>query len=353
MRLDPIATVEACYAAVPDEDAWLRGILESLSPLDFGLGVFAEAYDSSAPSGYGLERRATLGPVPEGVLDDLQRLRLATPPEVLRRIFCPPPPVKLAVGSARSIGGIVPGLVAEFCRKWGTRDCLGMFAVDAGGRALMVGSPIPVGRRLPPPHLVKQLERVSAHLVSGFRLRRALGERPAIPEDAEAVLDPAGRVLHAAGEAGDRDAREGLVDAVRRWERARGRLRLADPEEALSLWKGLVDGTWSLLDHADSDGRRFVLARRNEPGVRDPKALGPRERAVLAFAAMGHQNKYIAYLLGLAPSTVATHLRSACRRLGLGSRREIIETFAALVRGGGGTDPAPPPRDPRDDGPST
>jgi DNA-binding CsgD family transcriptional regulator len=337
MRLDPIATVEACYRPGTDEDAWLRGVLESLRPIDFGMGLFAEAYDPSEQSGYALERRATLGPVPEGVMEDLQLMRRTVPPELVRRIFSPAPPVKYAVVSAKRIGREALGLTEQFFRRWGTRDSLAMFAVDADGRSLMVGSSIPTAGRLPPARVVRQLERVAAHLVSGFRLRRALGGRTAGPEDAEAVLDPGGRVLHATGGARPREVREGLVDALRRSERARGRLRVADPEEALALWNGLIEGTWSLLDHAESDGRRFVLARRNAPGVSDPKALAPRERVVLAFAAMGHQNKYIAYLLGLSPSTVAAQLRSACRKLGFGSRREAIATFASLVVSGGRT----------------
>ncbi len=346
MRLDPIAAVEACYATELDEEAWLRGILESLRPLDFGLGLFAEAFDPSVPSGHAVERRAALGPLPEGVMEDLQRLRLSLPADLVRSHFGPTPPVRLAQQTARRAGPDVVRVSADFLRKWGARDSLAMFAVDAGGRALMVGSSIPFGGRLPSPRAVKQLERVSAHLVSGFRLRRALEGRLARPDEAEAVLDPGGRLLHADGKARGPEAREGLVEAVRRSERARGRLRMADPEEALLLWKGLVDGTWSLLDHADSDGKRLVLARRNEPGLRDPKALAPRERAVLAFAAMGHQNKFIAYLLGLAPSTVAAHLQSACRKLGFASRREAIETFAPLV-GALASDPRQPHRSTR------
>src|SRR5512143_2854719 len=75
---------------------------------------------------------------------------------------------------------------------------------------------------------------------------------------------------------------------------ARRRVVRADPDEALQLWRGLVDGTWSLVDHHDTDGKRYLLARRNQPGVREPTALTQNERSVLAFAAMGHQNKYIA-----------------------------------------------------------
>jgi DNA-binding NarL/FixJ family response regulator len=88
-----------------------------------------------------------------------------------------------------------------------------------------------------------------------------------------------------------------------------------------------VDGRWSLVDHVEADGRRVVLARRNPPGVRDPRALTARERDVLAHVAQGHGNKHVAYALGLSATTVATHLRRALRKLGLRSRRDAIRLF--------------------------
>ena len=139
-----------------------------------------------------------------------------------------------------------------------------------------------------------------------------------------------------------RQVRRSLADAVRRMDRARGALRRADPEEALGLWRGLVDGTWSLVDHCDSDGKRYVLARRNEPGVRDPKALTQRERSVAAFAAMGHQDKFIGYLLGISAGTVSEHLQSARRKLGLTSRAELIRRFACLLQVDPAGAPGPP-----------
>ena len=145
-------------------------------------------------------------------------------------------------------------------------------------------------------------------------------------------LDPSDRFLHATSAAKEPAAREGLAEAVRRMELARGRLRRADPDEALALWQGLVDGTWSLVDHSDSDGKRYLLARRNEPGMRDPRALARHERAALAFAALGHQNKYISYLLGISVSAVAQNLRTAQRKLGLASRNELIQRFGPLVQ---------------------
>jgi DNA-binding CsgD family transcriptional regulator len=44
----------------------------------------------------------------------------------------------------------------------------------------------------------------------------------------------------------------------------------------------------------------------------------------------------VGYTLGLAPSTVATHLSSAMAKLGLRSRREVIAVLGPLARPGGG-----------------
>jgi len=74
------------------------------------------------------------------------------------------------------------------------------------------------------------------------------------------------------------------------------------------------------------------LARRNQPGIRDPRALLPAERDALAYAALGHSNKYIAYLLGTATSTVASRLSPALRKLGLSSRSEAIDLLGLAAR---------------------
>jgi DNA-binding NarL/FixJ family response regulator len=174
---------------------------------------------------------------------------------------------------------------------------------------------------------VHQLSLVSAHLVAARRLRELEDARSDPVAAAEAILDPSGAVYEARGGARAREERDLLAEAVRRVERARGAARRVAPDEALSLWHGLVNGEWTLVDHVDTDRRRFVLARRNPPGVRDPKALTPRERDVLGYVALGHSNKFVGYMLGLAPSTVAGHLESAARKLGVSSRLELIRAF--------------------------
>jgi DNA-binding NarL/FixJ family response regulator len=133
------------------------------------------------------------------------------------------------------------------------------------------------------------------------------------------VLHPDGRLEHAEQPAQDAEARESLRSGVLALERARGPLRRSNPEQAVRIWQALVAGRWSLLDHFDSDGRRFVVAHRNDAEVPDARGLTHRECQVLAHLALGRSNKMIAYELGLSTSTVAGHLASARAKLRLPS----------------------------------
>jgi len=106
-------------------------------------------------------------------------------------------------------------------------------------------------------------------------------------------------------------------------------MREKDPNSALDVWRGLVAGRWSLVDQFDHDGRRYIIARENEPSTRASVALSDRERQVMGYAARGWANKTIAYHLGLSLSTVATHLSSAAKKLGAASRIEAVQAFRA------------------------
>jgi DNA-binding CsgD family transcriptional regulator len=177
------------------------------------------------------------------------------------------------------------------------------------------------------------LQLVAAHIAAGFRLRRDPVRTEAVtPEGVEAVLDPDGKVHHAEGAAAaSAELRERLRDAARGVFAARGEVRRRDPLRALILWRALVSGRWSLVDRFDSDGRRFVLACHNRPGVRGHRQLTPREAQVATLAALGHPNKVIAYELGIAPSSASTLLTRALRRLNVASRSELVALFAGTL----------------------
>ncbi|HEX9050900.1 MAG TPA: LuxR C-terminal-related transcriptional regulator [Anaeromyxobacter sp.] len=324
MKLDTIGAIEACYSGVEDDATWLRDILGALAPLDQGAGMFAQVFRMEPDGRRPVEASVESLALAPGALHrvDASFTTFGRPAEMWTAMA----PVDFALRRARQVGARAHREVARLFASEGLEDTLGIFAAEPDGRIALVGAPIRSGARHLGGRWLHQLRMFSAHLGSSMRLRRATS-----PRGPDAVLDPGGKVLDAfPGASGA--ARTSLSDAVRRLNRARGPLRHADPDEALQLWQGLVDGTWSLVDQCDRDGKHYVLARRNAPHVRDPKALTDRERAVLAFAALGHQNKFIAYLLGLSPSAVATHLASARRKLGLSSRSELLREFASLVR---------------------
>jgi DNA-binding CsgD family transcriptional regulator len=146
------------------------------------------------------------------------------------------------------------------------------------------------------------------------------------PDDpeTEAVLSADGDVLHATGTAALH--RRSLAEAVVTMDRARRR-KLPDAE-ALESWNALVDGQWSILDLIESDGKRLLLARRNQLNGHDLLALTPLERDVAWLTAIGHSYKYIAYELGINLSGVVRRLNTVLTKLRLGSRGELVRAFA-------------------------
>jgi DNA-binding NarL/FixJ family response regulator len=214
------------------------------------------------------------------------------------------------------------------------RDGCGGIAHTGAGSALALGTAVRE-RRAPDLDLRARWGQVASHLGAGLRLLEAL--RPAARDAAvvEAILEPGGRVCHAQGQACTDSARAVLRAAVRRIDRARTRAGRQDVDAALSSWEGLVSGRWSLVDRFEADGRRYIVARRNDPSVADPRGLDRREAQVAEYLALGHSEKQIAYALGLSPSAVSRLLHSALRKLGLSSRAELAALFAGF---GGGFD---------------
>lgn len=337
MKLDCVKVLETGYARATGEETWLGSLAASLEPLAEGRGVLVSSFDFGA-SGQGLRSLVPSADVPEPVARAYRELFLLAsrgPPALRQTLFAPPPCV---CRSSHRVARLEDGLRAQVARVFagtGVRECLGVAAVEPDGTGLLVS--VPCEREISlAPRTVHQLTLVAAHLCSATRLRSGAADPSAgrdatgLP-DVEAVLTPSGAVRHATGEATGVAARASLAEAVRSVERARGRLRRTDPEEALAIWSALFDGRWSIVECTESDGRRSLLARRNQPGVHDPKALAPAERHVLAYAAMGHSNKYIAYALGVATSTVSSRLATAIRKLGIRSRRDVIELFGGLA----------------------
>jgi len=153
----------------------------------------------------------------------------------------------------------------EIYGPFGIRDFYACCATNLDGHGILLASPTDEPTSIPT-RTRRLWSEVAAHLAAGVRLRNAL--RGTTPLDgAEVVMEPGGRLAHAEGPARAHDARDALRAAAVAMDRARTRVGRAEPEQAIAAWRALIEGRWSLLDHFDSDGRRFLVARENEPAT--------------------------------------------------------------------------------------
>jgi DNA-binding CsgD family transcriptional regulator len=328
---DVVGVIEAAYRVEDgDASAWLaRLVAEARPALDGGLGLVGYFADSMTTEG----EEYCSGPIGVGCPDGWERafrdITGTTPPETRRLIAVGSPVSTLSeqIGERR-----IKQRRAVYAAAYaiGMRDWLGIKAFDPSGRGLVLTAPL-ARKGVAPKPLVRTWNRVAAHLSAGYRLLRRV---PSPAWQPDAILD-AGRqtIVHAEGEARSRTAREILSRAARRIDRARGPLRRAAPEEAVSIWLGLVAGKWSLVEQEDRDGRRHLLARRNVPEAPGASRLTPRERRVLGYAVLGHPIALIAYALGLSEPVVATVLSRVQKKLQARSVAELVSLYRAALAG--------------------
>ena len=95
---------------------------------------------------------------------------------------------------------------------------------------------------------------------------------------------------------------------------------------------GLSAGRWSLVDHWDTDGKRFVLAMRKcLPGLNPFRRSRPVNGASSALAAMGPAaTKKIAYMLGLSQASIARALTHTRTKLNVVTRSELVTVWRAM-----------------------
>lgn len=330
-RSDLVGIIEAAYDGEGSERAWLRRIVEASQPLlGHGLGVTGYLVDATKSGPPRPHMPIAVGS-PRGWRPLWEAMNQAGPwDREIEAVYRNQLPVETM---STTLGGrafeTLNGVVTELGHPLGMRDWLAVKAIDPAGFGCVISAPLPKVTKAPPA-LQRRWGRVAAHLAAGLRLRRS-GRRPsARPDplaDPDAVFGADFRLQHAKGPAEKREARDLLRTAAIAIDRARGRLRHRDPDEAVSLWRGLVDGRWSLLDHFDRDGKRYLIARQNAPAAPPNATLTERERVIVGLAALGRSNKLIAYELGIADSAVSMSLSRAAAKLGVKSRAELIATY--------------------------
>ena len=328
---DWISVVEAAYRLEGSGERWTQGVLEACAPLlDLGEGLVGCEFRRSG-QGYIIECVATRGV--RGAERAVRRIlgfqgaRIGA--DLLFRSGVDFSSVSEAMGERADVGEAVfrGATRGRYADGWGG------IAHTGDGRALVVGTGL-LERQRPDAATCSRWSRAASHLGAGLRLLRTL-ERACGGARDEAVLDSGGTVHHACGPARAQCARDALRDAVRRIDRARTRAGRADADTALASWEALVCGRWSLVDRFDADGRRYLVARRNDPAVSDPRGLSRCEAQAAEFLSLGHSEKQIGYALGISSAAVSRSIRSAVRKLGLRSRAELASLFAGRAAEGG------------------
>lgn len=327
MDFDPIELVELAYQPSTSVQAWRAAMVDPVTRcigpdaqarLAFSYSATGDHELDVVPNELGLDRR--------GAADDLAALgqALSAPPPYLKAVVSA---ILLQPGLNTSCEVAGRGPDTPLARRHGFKDSSAIIIHPGSGHTPIVFATLLKDvYRISSPQRV-MWRRIAAHLAAGCRLS---GRQPTTEaSDVECVLSAGGQVLEARGAAMDRDVRKELRDAVKRIDRARsGRMR-KDAMAALETWTGLFSGRWSMVDHYESDGRRFLLARRNDPTVTAFSAMPLRQRQILFYLSTGLSNKEIAYGLGVGEATVATHVRRALGTLGM-SRLEWVRTSAAL-----------------------
>jgi DNA-binding CsgD family transcriptional regulator len=327
MGADPLSVVEAAYRFDASQEEWLREVAQATyAQLGAGIGMLAFPYRVHADSRVEATAKPFVIDMPEEFGTQSVAMVQSLPPNYVRQTF-----MRCEVTTQSQVTD--PDVVAfnapmkPMMEAMGWRDLVVCGGMDPSRHGLYLGAWLPELTKLPP-RVAAMWNRVAVHLTAATRLRYRLGIDG--PRDPDAVLAPDGKLLHAEGEATDREARQALFTAVREVERARTKLRREHPEQAVDEWKGLVSARWTLLDQFESDGKRYVVARRNDIEAGGARSLTARERQALGYAALGHGNKLIAYEMGVSASTVGVLLHRAARKLGAQSRAELVEKFGAL-----------------------
>lgn len=189
----------------------------------------------------------------------------------------------------------------------GVRNMHHLTASDASGHTVSVGILSGTPERVGVPKLLWAV--LEGHLATSLRLQVRLHHERALPP--ERSLHGALRALH--------------VPSARR--------RALDRRRTDAVWRGVLDGTWTVIDWRDVGSRRLVIATPGDPDHVDQRALTERQARIAALVAAGHGDKEIAYLLDLARSTVTGYLQDALRKLHVPSRISLASAFAPTADG--------------------
>ncbi|MGB0909222.1 MAG: LuxR C-terminal-related transcriptional regulator [Nitrospirales bacterium] len=321
---DWVGLIEAGYSLEGSDETWAENVLAQAAPLlNRGWWPSIATYQYT-PTNINLEYVGTTGPsfvttairehvsdLPKGMIDQLYRRGsgIGSVGEVVYPHF--PDHQSIVRRETQGVIGdslVIPGHTGE-----------------GSALALYVG----FLTETPPTTLErKRWPLITCHLAAGLRLRSIARSFSLDSAAIEAIFDPAGKVYDLRHTTKEHSVRDRLRAIVRKLDCVRTRAERNNPDETLQKWEGLVDGRWSLVDCFDTDGRRFVVAIKNDPAHPDPRGLTRRERQVAEFIGLGQSTKEISYTLGVSHSAVTNCTARALTKLGLTSLVDLAAFFS-------------------------
>lgn len=323
--LSSIEVVEAAYRLDGTDLEWLRGIGKAVRPLlDGERGLLGYLIDTAATRDEQFARRVVFDVAPHDV-EFAEELMSRNTRMTAAFHGVPQSLDASAVASYRAVGrGQVDDRIMDAYSRLGVADFAAFRTVEPGpcSVAFVAGQR---SERSFDPEAILRWAKVAAHIAAGRRLRALTAT------GFEAVVSTAGRIEHATGQAATKTARSSLSEAAGRQEHARSQAGRSDGDRSLAAWTPLVHGRWSLVDQFERSGRRYLVARPNEHDLVEPARLSPRERTLAHLAALGKPNLLIAYELGIAETTVETHLVGVMKKLGTTTRIELMRRLLELA----------------------
>jgi len=332
-KADLLSIVDAAYLSELEGPAWLEKLAQTMLPhVDEGFGVAAFEFYRTGDGLPEVVQRCHLG-IPDKLAAIYPTVFQTMDPEIRQRPFRLGPCITGSQLMGKRRGFLEEPHMKQYVQKFGMYDSLWITAADPSGW----GCGFHAGRS----RIIRasaaqkqQWGRIAAHLSTAVRLRHTLKRLPSgrVDTEPEAIFDPSGKLHDATGEAQNKQARGLLQQAVLMLEKSRGPLRTKDPEKSLAIRKPLVAGRWSLLDEIEQDGKRYIVARQNEPTTSGPAILSKRQQQVVEQALLGNSDKEIAYKLDLKHSTVRVLLGRARAKLGARSKKELLELYRSAAR---------------------
>jgi DNA-binding CsgD family transcriptional regulator len=326
-----VRVVEAAYQVELDEQLWLQGLADVFCAMRGGdHGLMAYLYDASHPH-EGVQISAySARHLDEAYIQGHLELNANTPAEEVRAVYhrgvrCGTVSEVLA---EKNLAPKDHPVFAKMSQTSHVEDCWGLSASNPDGRG--VGIAAPLARVSGLAEETRELwGLVGVHLATAYRLRR--WERGGDWQAGPAIFEPDGSLVDADDNRIGKTSREVLGRAVEQIDRARSKRLRNEPDQAVPIWRGMVEGRWTLVEHFDSDGRRFVVAHPNDLRLDQPAPLTHAERQVVAYAAQGDSTERISYSLGLDEGTIDTLLASAIEKLGVGSVDDLIRLRQSLL----------------------